>query len=409
MPGSANDTSILPFLKRQYPKGIAWTGYKKSKLLQLIKKDTTFGGEGRHYTVSTAPTQGGSSDYQKAYSHQGPSAHQRFFLQHRTEYQLARIKGSAIAKTMGDKNALKSVITEEFDKAGYAFGREMAAILWAAGGGARGRIRSGTTLSGTEVTLGTKTDIVRFEVGMWVQFASDDGTGTSPSGLRGSGTELQITAVNVKDGKFTVSAALNTVPSIADTDYIFRSGDYGNRMTGIPGWVPISAPSASESFFGVDRSVSEFRLSGYRRASQGGSKEAAILATAAEAAMHGGEGKYVCTNSLDYNDLINEVGSDRVVDVETDKGKIGFKGIGVESAMGSLTILAEPDVPRGYFWILDPEEIELATAGDCPRVLDFDGLGKLVRVQGEDAYQFDIGAYGNIGYKNPGHGAVGAY
>lgn len=408
MPSSANDNSILPFLKRQYPKGISWTGYKKSKLLQLIGKDTTFGGEGKHYTVSTAPTQGGSSDYQKAYSHQGPTKSERFFLQHRTEYQLARIKGSAIAKTMGEKNAIKSVITEEFDKAGYNFGREMCAILWAAGGGARGRIKVGTSLTGAVITLATKTDIVRFEVGMWVQFSSDDGTGTSPSGLRGGGTELQVTKVS-PSGTVTLSANLNTVPLIADTDFIFRSGDYGNRMTGVPGWVPITAPTVGDNFFGVNRSNHEFRLAGYRRASVGGSKEAAILDCAAEASTFGTEGTYVCTNSLDYNDLVKELGSDRIVDVESDKGKMGFKAIEIESAMGTLKILAEPDVPKGFFWILDPDDIELATAGDCPRVLDFDGLGKLVRVQGEDAYQFDIGAYGNIGHKNPGNAAVGAY
>jgi hypothetical protein len=97
MVASANDTSFLPFFKRQYPKGFAFTGYKKSKMLALMATDKKFGGEGKHYTVSTAPTNGGSADYQKAYSNQGGSKSERFFLQHRTEYQVARIKGSTLS------------------------------------------------------------------------------------------------------------------------------------------------------------------------------------------------------------------------------------------------------------------------------------------------------------------------
>lgn len=409
MVASANDTSFLPFFKRQYPKGFAFTGYKKSKMLALMASDKKFGGEGKHYTVSTAPTNGGSADYQKAYSNQGGSKAERFFLQHRTEYQVARIKGSTIAKSMGDANALKSAVTEEFDKANYAFGRAMAARVWGNGGGSLGRIATTTTLTGAVLVLSLLSDVVRFEVGMWLQFSSDDGSGTSPSGLRGGGTQLQITKIAPATGTLTLSGNLNTVGAIAVSDFIFRSGDYGQCMTGVPGWTPITAPTGSDSFFGVNRSNHEFRLAGYRKVGNGGSKEATLLDACAEGQVHGAYGTKCMLNPIDFTSIVKEVGSDRIVDIDTKVAGLGFRGLELETAIGTVNCLSEVDVPKGFFWIVDPDQYEIATAGDCPRLLDFDGLGKMVRVQGEDAYQIDIGAYGNIGCKDPSNAVCGSF
>jgi hypothetical protein len=409
MVSSANDTSFLPFFKRQYPKGFAFTGYKKSKMLALMATDKKFGGEGKHYTVSTAPTSGGSADYQKAYSNQGGSKSERFFLQHRTEYQVARIKGSTIAKSMGDLNAIKSAVTEEFDKANYAFGRALAQRVWSNGGGSLGRISSGTSLSGSVITLATITDAVRFEQGAYIQLASDDGTGTSPSGVRGNGQMRQILKIKPSTGELTLDAAINTISGATALDYIFRAGDYGICMTGIPGWAPYTSPTGSDSYFGVNRSNHEFRLSGYRKVGNGGSKEATLLDACAEGQTHGAYGTKCALNPIDFTSIVKEVGSDRMVDIETKVPNLGFRGLELETAIGTIQIMSEVDVPKGFFWIVDPDQYELATAGDCPRLLDFDGLGKMVRVQGEDSYQIDMGAYGNIGCKDPSNSICGSF
>jgi hypothetical protein len=411
VPGSANDTSILPFLKRQYPKGLAFTGYKKSKLLALIKKDTTFGGEGKHYTVSIAPTTGGAANYQRAYQNQGPSDAQRFFLQHRTEYGLARIKHSALAKTMGDKNAIKNILTEEFDKATYAFGRTMAGTVYGNGGGSLGIIASTTNVATNVIDLTRRADLAKFEKGMYIELATDDGSGVSPSGLLTG--QRQITNISLGNSttpaRLTLDGLVNTIAGAATGNIIFRSGDYGQKMTGLAGWNPLVAPTGADSFFSVNRSLHEYRLAGYRHTGNGGSKEGTLLDCAAFAAALGCEATHCGVNSLDYNGLIKEVGSDRVVDIETKIAGIGFKGVRLETAMGTVDFVPEVDVPQGEYFFMDPSQLELATAGDCPRLLDFDGQGKMVRVQGEDASQFDIGAYGNIGCKNPAMLAHGTF
>ncbi len=395
MPQSANEINIVPMLKRIFPDGLAWTGYKKSKLFGLMSKDTKRGGEDWVRVVSLSPTEGGSSNYQDAYANQGPTSEARFAVSHKTEYQLARIKNIAIAKTMGDKGAIVRIVEHTFKRASYAFGRAMARRVWGGGGGMLAQMASTTVTSSTTIALRDSASVAAFHKGMWIQFALDDGTGTSPAGLL-SATQLQITAVDKKNKTLTVSAALTTVSAnITSTSYIFRAGDYANTMTGMLGWAPVADPT-SALFMGVNRTTEPHLLSGYRHAASGKSKEVGLLDACAEGMAHGCEPTHAFWNPIDFNKLKKEVGSDRMIDVKTSNPKVGYKGIVTETALGEIVNMSEVDVPEGYTWVTDPDDWEVATAGECPRILDFDGLGKLVRVQGEDAVQFDLGCYGNI-------------
>ena len=396
MPGSATDTSIIPLLKRRFPNGLAWNGYKKSKLLGMMGKDTKHTGEGKYITVSLSPTEGGSSDYQTAYANQGPTQEARFFVGHRTEYQLARIKNIAIAKTGGDRGAIVKIVDHTFSRAGYAFGRAMAARCWAGAGGNLFRLANSSTNT-TTATLANATDMAKVQVGQWHQFASDNGTAASPAGLYAT-TQLQVVSVNREAKTYEYSAKLNTVAGNSTTAFVFRAGDYANTMTGMQGWVPTTAPTTGDSFKGVDRSgVDVQKMSGYRSVQTGKSKWAALLSAIAEgAAVAGGDYRHAFWNPIDFDKLLQEVGAKTMVDVQTKHPNIGYRGLTTETPDGEVTNLSEVDVPLGYVYVGNAEDMELCTAGEAPRVLDFDGLGKLVRVQGEDAVQFDLGAYGDF-------------
>ena len=396
MPGSATDTSIIPLLKRSFPNGLAWNGYKKSKLLGMMGKDTKHTGEGKYIVVSLSPTEGGSSDYQMAYQNQGPTQEARFFVGHRTEYQLARIKNLAIAKTGGDRGAIVKIVEHTFKRAGYAFGRALAMRAWAGAGGCLYTLANTTTNTVT-ATLANKTDMAKVQVGQWHQFASDDGTAASPAGLYAT-TQLQVVAVQPESLTYTYSAKLNTVAGISTTPKVFRSGDYANTMTGMQGWVPITQPTTGDSFKGVDRSaVNTQKMSGYRVTVSGQSKWSGLLTAIAEgAAVAGGDYSHAFWNPIDFDGLLQEVGAKTMVDIATKHPGIGYRGLTTETPDGEVTDISEVDVPKGYVYVGNAEDMELCTAGECPRVLDFDGLGKLVRVQGEDAVQFDLGGYGDF-------------
>lgn len=398
MTGSATDTSIIPLLKRIFPKGIAWSGYEKSKLLGLMSKDTNHGGEGKYVVVSISPTEGGSSNYQTAYANQGPTQEQRFFIGHKTEYQLARIKNLAIAKTMGDRGAIKKIVEHTFTRAGYAFGRAMAARVWGGAGGMLFRLANSSTNTVT-ATVANASDLAKVEVGQWHQFATNDGTGASPAGLLAT-TQLQVVSKNLEAKTFDYSAKLNTVAGATTTMYVFRSGDYANTMTGMQGWAPITAPTTGDSFKGVDRTLEIQKLSGHRVTITGEGKWSGFSRAVAEGmSVAQGDYKHAFWNPEDLNKFEQEIEAKTVVQVGTKHPGVGYRGITTTTAGGDITHLAEVDVPKGYVWVGNAEDMELCTAGECPRVLDFDGHGKLMRVAGEDAVQYDLGAYGDFAPK----------
>jgi hypothetical protein len=405
---SANTTNQLPLLKRLWGDKVAEPLYKRSKFLASIKKDTDFGGEGRYVNVTIGPTAGGSADFATALANQDATSEKRFFVTHRKEYQVFSIQGDLIARSRGNKNAVLESVKQQADKARYAFFRSMAARAWGNAGGALGVISSGSTVSSTTITLATRADVVRFEPNMRVTAADDDGSAASPAGVLDNGTQLTITAINRSTGTLTASAAWNTIAGIAAGDYIHRAGDYSLAMTGTRGWAPVSDPSASENFFGLDRTLGDIqRLSGIRVSGSGGSKEETLISAGAEAQMAGAESKLVFCNPLDLADLVKEQGSKVVYQqAQSREAGIGFDVIKVHTPVGNVGVTSEPDVPKGYAWMLDTDEITLRTAGDCPMMLNEDGVGKLMRSATDDSYQGRLGCYGNFFFENPGHSVI---
>src|SRR5262249_2481726 len=148
---------------------------------------------------------------------------------------------------------------------------------WGLGGGSIGQLHGSVNLASTTLQVRSRTDIIGlFNKGVQLEFAADNGTGTSPVGRRGSPDRLTVQSGNRDAGTAVTSAALNTVSSITADDYIFRRGDYGAAVTGLPGWCPPTAPTTGDSFFGLDRTVDPVRLSGTRVTGSGGNMEEVI-------------------------------------------------------------------------------------------------------------------------------------
>lgn len=406
-PQSATVSNQLPLLKRLWGNNVAEPLYKRSKFLAAMAKDTSFGGEGRYVNVTVGPTSGGSADFATALSNQGATKEIRFFVTHRKEYQIFSIQGDLIARARGDKNAVLEAVKQQADKARYSFARAMARRAWGNGGGSLGQISSTSNVATTTITLANRADVAGFEPGMYVTTASDDGSAASPAGTRGvPGAQLQIVSINRLTGTLTANAAWNTIAGTVANDYIHRAGDYSLAMTGVRGWCPVSDPSPGENFFGVDRTLNDIqRQSGIRVAGNSGSKEETLIQAGAEAKLAGAENDLTCyVNPLDEAQLVKELGSKVVYKSESAlDGRIGFNAIMVHTPAGVVKVVSEVDVLQGYGWMVDPSEFTLRTAGDCPMMLNEDGVGKLMRSATDDAYQGRLGAYGNIFGENPGH------
>jgi hypothetical protein len=397
---AATAASQVALYKRMYPNGIADVMYKKSVALADCKKKTDFGGEGAYINIATSGTSGGSADFPTALANQGPSTQKRFFITHKTEYQVASVTGKAIATSNGDKMAILKVLKVEMDKANYKFVLALSSRFFGNGGGSLGQVLSGSATA--TITLKVIADTTRFEIGDWIQGSVDNGTGTSPAGVRSGigGNQIQIVSMNRGTGTLTASGNWNTI-GVADADFLFRSGDYSVAFTGIAGWNPLTAPTAGDSFFGMDRSIGDLaRQAGDRySANAGGSMEDSLLNAGAQVANLSSRLPRGYVNPITFNGIVKELGSKRVVDSTNREGQTGFKGIQVYSGMGVIEIVSDPFMTQGYCRMIDPDDVTLMTAGECPNPLNWGGAQSTQVMLNADAVQFRIGAYGEFGYE----------
>jgi microcompartment protein CcmK/EutM len=396
----ATAASQVALYKRMYPKGVADSMYKKSVGLADCKKKTDFGGEGAYINIATSGTSGGSADFPTALANQGPSTQKRFFVTHKTEYQVASVTGKAIATSNNDKMAILKVLKAEMDKANYKFTLALSSRYFGNGGGSLGVISSGSAT--TTITLTLASDAVKFEIGDWIQFSSDNGTGSAPAGVTSGagGDQIRLTDINRSTGTLTAATAFNTIGA-TDAYYIFRAGDYANAMTGLGGWNPITAPTGGDSFFGMDRSVGDLvRQAGDRYANTSGySMEDTLLNASAQVANLSSRLTRCYVNPITFNGIVKELGSKRIVDATTREANTGFKGIQVYTGMGVVEVVADSFMPQGYGRMVDPDDITLMTAGECPNPLNWGGAQSTQVLANADALQFRIGCYGEFGYE----------
>lgn len=411
MAASANTTNQTNLLKIMWGKELQVPFLKRSKFANRMKKSTDFGGRSREVVIKVAPTGGGSAGFAAALASQSASVPVTFTVTRRTEYQVFTVQGQAIAASKGDAQAYIKILKSESDSARYMFFRELAKKAKGKGGGSLGQIDSTTTMSSTTLILSNPTDHVNFESGMQLEFSADDGTQTSPAGLRGSPTYLTVSAVNrnLTNPTLTMSAALDTVSGLVVTDDIFRRGDYGNAMTGIDGWAPSTAPSASESFFGVDRTDYDVqRVAGLIYSTGTGGLMSDILTDACARADECGISiDTIWMHTRRIATLQKEVGTQRIRDNVGDGG-IGYKSFSFDLPVGNGTvdIMGEKDINYAYAWGLDMSEVYLRTAGEAPSLLNHSGVGPLLPAHDDDAVQGRLGCYGNYFHENPGNSLV---
>lgn len=399
---SFNMTTALELTKRLYPEGLEVTLYKQSPVFALLKKWKQFGGEGKFLVWQYASGAGASTSFATAQANKSASGFKRPLITRSKEYALASIDGETMEATMGDKYAVAEAFKVAMDDALYNVNRSLALNMFGNGGGARGKLASGT-VSTADLTLADPTMSVGFEAGMWLQAASTDGTSGSVRVGR-----VQLLAVNRVTGVLTATAAWNAgIPTIANTDYLFREGDFGATIKGFAAWLPTTAPVAgSDNFFGVDRGVDPVRLAGVRYAPTSGNYEEILIDAAQQVAQQGGGmPDTVVMNPIDWGNLVKEVGSKRVIEVPTDKPNIGFKGLELEGGPGTMTVIKDFNCPKLRAYMLEKSTFEIWSLKDVPRVLDRDG-NKTLREANADADELRVGGYLQMVCKAPGKNCV---
>lgn len=405
--GSITTTTLANILKVRYPQTkLQSMNYQDAALLGVLGRDENFGGKVTQISVNYARSQG-SALFANAQANASASDDIAFQVTRAKDYHVCTMEAEAILAARGSENTLLNGLDREMENAKLSFKRSISQQLYRNGGGARGRVLSVST---NTLTLTEPNDAVFFEVNMIVRVATTDGT----SGSLRTGSE-RIAAVNRDSSTATLRSTSATwatvITAIAANDYIFRDGDFGILAKGLDAWLPATAPTSGDSFFGVDRSVDAVRLAGLRyAATAGAAKEDTIIDASAYLGREGGTPDLVVCHNVDRRDIVKNLGSKVVYDKVSSAtdAAFGFETIKIHGDTGTLNIVADPNCPRGVFYMLDTSTWKIGSMKGVPHYAD-DDSNKMLRQSAADGVEWRLRAYWQLYSDAPGKNLRGTF
>ena len=186
----------------------------------------------------------------------------------------------------------------------------------------------------------------------------------------------------------------------------------GKRVAGLADWVPVTAPSASESFFGVDRSV-DTRLGGLRvvQSTEGVGLEDTLIIAQSLQAREEGSPSLALMNHVYHRKLIQELGSKKIFAVTNAQGPngmiadVGYRGVVVIGDKGDIRTVPASRCVAPNAWVLTPDTFLLASLFAPIRFINEDGLDYL-RLASDDGIEARMVSRCNIGCNGPSQNTV---
>lgn len=389
-------TALSAVLKQQYTQSKVYDlCYKKRPAWAMLKKNTDFVGSNKVVAVRNAMPQGRSHTFATGQSNVTPSTYNKFTVTRRADYAFAEITTEAILAAKNDAGALLRSLKKEVDGAIETSARNIAVELFRNGGGARGQISSTSNTGTATITLTVPADVVNFEIGMVLQTSTADGT----SGSVKAGT-VTLTAIDRTAGTLTASGNWTAgIATAAANDYIFQAGDFGAGVKGFPAWIPATAPTSGDNFFGLDRSSDVVRLAGIRYNGSGAPIEETLIAAAALAGREGASPDVVFMNPLDYSNLVTALGSkviyERMKVSGTTDPNFGFQTVTLVGPTGPVGVVSDVNCQKGTAFMLQMDTWSFDSLEDAPMILDQDGL-QILRKATSDSYEVRVGYFGQL-------------
>lgn len=361
--------------------------------------------------------QGRSGTFTDAQTYQTAPSLASFFVYRISNYAVASITNELLEATRDNAAAFIDEGKLVMDTAVRNITNDLALDLYKDGSGARGSISS---ISTGVITLADANSVVNFEVGMVLVAFSVSGQTYTQSTSSALG---YVIAVNRYAGTITVSAteggAAGT-PTNWSTSFpnLGVKGDvtFGTitattsfkKVSGLAAWFPSTAPSSTDSFWGVNRST-DSRL--YGTIAQNTSTETieeALIDAASLCAREGGEPNYAFMNFKSYAALEKSLGSKvQYVTVNHDMADIAFKGITINAPYGPITVIPDRNCPSNTAYLLDMETLKFRSLGKAPHILTYGAEGlEALRISNADAVEIRWGYYGNLTCSAPCWNAV---
>lgn len=386
-------TAFANVLKIDYRNGLDYAFFRNFNLYNWFPKDTTFKGLNRPVTVVSEGTYG-SNDYTAAESNAGVAPVDRFTVERQKEYHDGFLDIETMKASEGDKAALKASVAMSMDAAMQGCKRSTSFQLMNNGGGALGQISSTSTpATSATITLADPNMAVHFGRNMPLQASATDGT----SGTVRTGT-VTITGIDRKAGTLTVSTANWTgITGIAAGDYLFRNGDFGKGIHGVPAWIPLNdADVTATPFLGVDRTSDPVRLAGLRVDASGETTVDGLIEGIAQGSVEGASYDACWVNPKRFAEIQKSTWAKTLFEATVElTPTISIKALKLHSEMGDVPIMSDRSIPYTHSWLTRRKCWRLSSLGGWPHLATEHGF-KYMTVSGRDVLQFKLRRMGNL-------------
>jgi hypothetical protein len=387
---------------------------RKRPLLQWLPKREEFYGDTLVVPVlHEDPQSAGLASLSNAITYAETSKQTKFVLTARQKsYGVVQVEAEAIMAASKDVGAFIRAKSTQINGMLRQMGKIMHLNLYRDGNGYLGVISAIGNGSGTNdlLTLTNPSDVYNFGVGQSLVI-DDASAGSSLHTTDGSVTAVvKVERVDHANAQIEVDANTDWSggggATTAVTDFLFPVSNPSSVITGLAGWLPLSAPS-STAFFGVDRTTNIAALSGHRVDNTGRS----ILTNAEELAMligeFGGEPDALFCNPRTGLQLAEEVGA-KVERTDGGAARVGFSGFTlVNFVTGPVQVIFDIGCPPDRAYMLQKDTWTVAHLGGLPHIVRDDGRDSLRSYDGTyDGIEVRCRSFAELYCRAPGYNGV---
>lgn len=371
--------------------------YDDNPFMVMAPKKTNATGKYIPIPIIYEVNAGRSSNFINAQNNQTPGQFADFVVTLRPDYDIATLSNQAMEASGDDRGSFMEFATVAVDLAIQGAANSQASSLFRAGTGTIGQI-SGISAGGV-ITLTNPADVSQFAINQTLQANSTDGG--SPRAALG-----YVIARNVMAGTITVSnitwgGAAGQPTGWVANDFLLVQGDNNSKLSGLSAWLPATAPTTADNFFGVNRSV-DSRLYGlfYNGAQQ--AIEEALIDAALINRREKGRPRHFFTNYGSMSSLIKALGTRREFCDWQGDGEIGFRGVKIQGPAGPIECYADRNCQAATGFLLQMNTWKLYSLGPVPKIFKYKDGMEMLRLGNADAMELRVGAYSQLGCNAPG-------
>ncbi len=364
--------------------------YGQHPTLAMLPKNEEVGGKYYPVPIVFEGSQGRSSTFTNAQGNQTPAQGAEFMVTLKKDYGLATFDNMTIKAMASERGAFMVGLRPHIDLALGGVSKSMSSSAFRSGTGTIGQI---STISSGVITLTDPADLYQFATGQTLNAnATDGGTPRATKGY--------VTNRSIRNGTITVSAtaiggSAGTPTNWANSDYLLVDGDNNAKPSGFKGWLPMTDPTSSDNFYGVNRSV-DYRLFGINYDGSGQSVEEALIDHLFLMGRENAAPDVFVTNFGSNSAIIKALGTRRIYEQMSGPAGISFRSVVVDGVKGPVRIVPDADcqVETGYHLTLNTWK--MISLGPAPQTLMYEERETMLRVYNGDQSEFRSGAYYNF-------------